>query len=71
MKQHLHIACQKDVVRTAMRVALIIGPVLVLINHGDAIFDGTMDSKTWLKSALTMIVPYIVSTLSSISFYRQ
>ncbi len=71
MKQRLNIACQPKVIRTATRFALIVGPILVAINHGDAIISGSMHTETWLKSGLTMIVPYIVSTLSSISAYRN
>lgn len=71
MKQHLKIARQSEVIKTATRFALIVGPVLIMINHGDAIIDGSMHAKTWLKAGLTMIVPYVVSTLSSISAYRN
>jgi len=71
MKQHLNIACQPKVIRTAPRFALIVGPVLVAINHGDAIINASMHTETWLKSGLTMVVPYIVSTLSSISAYKD
>jgi len=71
MKKHLHTARQPEVVRTALRFALVVGPILVFINHGDAILAGTMDSTAWLKSALTMVVPYTVSTLSSISAYHS
>jgi len=71
LKQHLKIACQPKVISTATRFALIVGPVLVMINHGDSIINHTMSNEEWLKSALTMIVPYLVSTLSSISAYRD
>ncbi|MDX8396747.1 MAG: nitrate/nitrite transporter NrtS [Mariprofundaceae bacterium] len=70
MRQGLNIACQKKVVHTAIRLALIVGPLLVLINHGDTIIAGEMQPSDWLKSALTMLVPYTVSTLSSVSAYR-
>ena len=71
MKAFLYTARQPKVVRTALRFALIVGPVLVFINHGDAILSGHMDHIAWLKSALTMVVPYTVSTLSSISAYHS
>ncbi|MDQ6965684.1 MAG: nitrate/nitrite transporter NrtS [Mariprofundaceae bacterium] len=71
MKQRLKIACHPKVIGTATRFALIVGPVLVMINHGDSIINHTMGNEDWLKSALTMIVPYTVSTLSSISVYRD
>jgi len=69
MRARLDIARRPEVVRTALRFALIVGPILVLINHGDTIIAGAMDTTTWLKSALTMLIPYTVSTLSSISAY--
>jgi hypothetical protein len=71
MKQRLKIAKQPAVVRTATRFALVVGPILVMINHGDSIIAGEMTTIDWLKSALTMLVPYTVSTLSSISVYMS
>jgi len=71
MKRHIRTALRPEVIRTAMRFALIVGPILVMINHGDVILAGQMDMMAWLKSMLTMIVPYTVSTLSSISAYHS
>ncbi|MDX8414544.1 MAG: nitrate/nitrite transporter NrtS [Mariprofundales bacterium] len=69
MKSRLKVARHPSVVRTAFKFALIVGPILVVINHGDAILAGTMDTVAWLKCALTMLIPYTVSTLSSINAY--
>jgi len=71
LKHPLKIACHPKVIATATRFSLIVGPVLVMINHGDSILQDSMSNEDWLKSALTMVVPYIVSTLSSISAYRD
>jgi len=71
MRTAIKIATRWEVVRTATKFALIVGPVLALINHGDAIVDGSMQVVDWMKVGLTMIVPYTVSTLSSISAYRS
>ena len=71
MKRRIEIARRPEVVRTALRFALVVGPILVLINHGDRLLAGTMGIEGWLKSLLTMAVPYAVSTLSSISAYRD
>jgi len=71
MKKRLKTARRPEVIRTALRFAVVVGPILVFINHGDAIIAGTMTSTDWLKSALTMVVPYTVSTLSSISAYHS
>jgi len=71
MRSRIQTARRPEVVRTALRFAMIVGPILVFINHGDAIIAGTMSTTDWLKSALTMVVPYTVSTLSSISAYHS
>ncbi|MDX8392870.1 MAG: nitrate/nitrite transporter NrtS [Mariprofundaceae bacterium] len=71
MKIAIKIAMRSEVMRTASKFALIVGPILALINHGDALFSGNMQMLDWLKVGLTMIVPYTVSTLSSISAYRS
>ncbi len=67
----MEIARRPEVVRTALRYALIVGPILIFINHGDAILNGTMTTTAWLQSGITLLVPYTVSTLSSVSAYRS
>jgi len=54
------------IVRCSMKYAFIVGPVLVAINHGDAIMQGTVDGVGLFKIGLTMMVPYLVSTFSSV-----
>lgn len=65
------IAMDRTVVRRAGTIALIVGTIIALINHGDRIFTGAMDSKAWIKSALTFLVPYCVSTYSSVMAVRD
>lgn len=51
--------------------ALIVGTILITINHGDAILEGDVtDARLW-KMGLTTIVPYMVSTLSSVGATRN
>jgi len=71
MKTGIKIAMRSEVIRTATKFALVVGLILAIINHGDAMLDGSMQMVDWLKVGLTMIVPYTVSTLSSISAYRS
>ncbi|GMQ99253.1 MAG: hypothetical protein BMS9Abin18_0069 [Zetaproteobacteria bacterium] len=54
------------IVRCSMKYAFIVGPVLVAINYGDAIVQGTVDGVGLFKIGLTMMVPYLVSTFSSV-----
>lgn len=53
-------ARSRAVVHTAIRVSLIVGTVLTLINQGDVLFG--QGSVNVLKALLTYAVPYLVST---------
>lgn len=45
----------------AVRVALVIGTLLFVINHGAAVRSGTMTQARWISAGLTYLVPYAVS----------
>ena len=51
--------------------AVVVGPILIAINHGDALLAGEADGGRWLKMALTLLVPYLVSTISSVAATRR
>lgn len=57
----------KPVMKRASWTALIVGTILILINHGNAILRGEVDLTRVLQMCLTFIVPYFVSTVSSVS----
>lgn len=57
---------ERLVVRRALVSALCVGPILIAINHGDAIVNGDLSGGRILRMALTLIVPYAVSTVSSV-----
>ena len=67
MKIWLTLCFSRAVIRRATLTALIVGSVLTLINHGGAILRGEVDTIRLLQICLTAIVPYIVSTVSSVS----
>jgi hypothetical protein len=46
---------------TALKVSLIVGSVLFLVNHGAAVIEGEMSIERWLGAAVTYLVPYTVS----------
>ena|GEM_PF-1449470 len=56
-------ALERVVVVQALKVAAVVGTVLVTINQGDVIFSGGMPN--WWKLGLTYCVPYCVSTYSA------
>ena len=61
------LGCRGSVVRRGLKFALVVGTVLIAINHGDAILSGELTRTNYLKMALTVVVPYVVSVLSSVS----
>ena len=64
-------AFERRVVRRALAFAVIVGTVLIAINHGDALLAGDIDGTRWFKMALTLLVPYVVSTWSSVLAVRE
>jgi len=62
----LTLCFSRPVARRAGISALIVGAILVLINHGTAIRGGAVDQGRLLQILLTVLVPYVVSTVSSV-----
>ncbi len=46
---------------TGIKVALLVGTLLLTINHGAAIVGGQMTGDRWLAGLLTYLVPYLVN----------
>ena len=67
VKRWLQIATSGPVVRRALKFALVVGAILISINHGDALLSGEVDSIRLGKMVLTVFVPYAVSTASSVA----
>ena len=64
-------AARGSVVRRALGYAVVVGAVLIAINHGDALLRGEVTSERLLKMGLTVIVPYLVSTFSAVAATRE
>lgn len=67
----LWLASQPSVVKRAAKIAMIVGVVLAAINHGDKIVTGSIDLADTAKILLTFLVPYSVSTYSSVLAIRE
>ena len=57
---------RRDIHLRAFKVAIVVGCILAIINHGDAIFAQAMTTSSWLKVLLTFCVPYCVSWYSAV-----
>jgi len=66
IRDWLRIASAKRVVVRGLKYALVVGSILIVINHGNAIVDGTVDATRLIQMLLTLLVPYCVSTASSV-----
>ena len=70
MREWLELATSRSIVRRALMYGLVVGAILITINHGDVILRGEVEADRYLKMVLTMLVPYTVSTLSSVQAMR-
>ena len=66
MHAWLLLATEKAVVRRALRVAGVVGTILIVINHGAALIAGDVTVHRLAQIVLTLLVPYCVSTYSSV-----
>lgn len=71
MKQTLSLALKPSVVKRALKYAIVVGAILITINHGDAILRGDLPAARLFRMGLTVLVPYVVSTLSSVGAMRE
>lgn len=55
-----------SLVRRAASIALVVGTVLLLINQGDVVLSGLLPAALFWKVPLTYLVPYFVSTYSTL-----
>lgn len=60
------IAVSPRVMRRSACYAIVVGSLLILINHGACILDEMYTPECFLQSILSVIVPYIVVTVSSV-----
>jgi len=67
----IKLALTPSVVRRSLWYAVIVGTVLIAINHSDAILRGDVSLGRAFRMALTVTVPYLVSTLSSVGAMRK
>lgn len=71
VREWLRLATSAPVRSRAIRYAVVVGAILLSINHGDAILRGDLPPDRLLRMGLTMLVPYLVSTFSSVGAMLQ
>jgi hypothetical protein len=63
-------AARRPLAFRAIKVALVVGTCLTLINQFDALFGGASATSLWWKIPLTYSVPFLVSLYSSLAATR-
>lgn len=61
----LKIATSRRVVLKSLKVSVVVGSLLAIINHSGAILDWDLSFETIIKILLSYLVPYLVSTYSA------
>jgi hypothetical protein len=62
----LQAATRPDVVKRSLKVALIVGTILALINQGNVLLSGVFAPELIWKIPMTYCVPFCVSTYASV-----
>lgn len=57
--------------RRSFTVALVVGTILALLNHGDTILAGNWQSALYWKIPLTYCVPFCVATYGALTNSRR
>lgn len=59
-------AFQPAIVKRAIRIAILVGTILILINQSSRLLNGPYDMDLWIRIILTYLTPYTVSVISSV-----
>ena len=61
------LATEKPIVIRSLKVALVVGTILVLINHFDKLLALQLSTTDFFKIGLTYCVPYCVATFGAVT----
>ena len=57
--------------RSTLTIAFIVGTVLFMVNQLDVVIKGSATAVTWIKIAVTYVVPFVVSNLGILTATRR
>jgi hypothetical protein len=66
----LRICFRREHLRRTIRIALVVGTILTIINQADVILRGDATAVTWIKGGLNYCVPFVVSNLGLLAGKR-
>ena len=71
MREWFYYASRPRVMKRALKFGVVVGLILLVINHGAALAEGDFSSERLLRMVLTVMVPYFVSTSSSVCAMKE
>jgi len=63
----INVFCDSRKIKQAIKIAIIVGTLLNIINQGDYIFHMSFNRINFFKLIMTYFVPFLVSTYTAIS----
>lgn len=70
MRAAVQIVMRPEHLRRTIKIALVVGTILFLINQADVVLRGDATTTTWLKVGLSYCVPFVVSNLGLLAGKR-
>ena len=71
MKEFVKHAKQKQNLKGAIRVGLVVGTMLGIINHYDMFISGNYETRRIIQIILTYLIPFFVSLHGRATFGRH
>ena len=71
MRDWVHAASERSVLRRATISCILVGVLLTAVNHGPQLARGELDAGLAAQVGLTMLVPFVVSVVSSVAAIRD
>ena len=71
MRHWLYVASERSVLRRALVSCVLVGVLLTAVNHGPQLARGEMDAGLAAQVGLTLLVPFVVSVVSSVAAIRD
>ncbi len=65
-----HLWFARPTLRKTLKICLVVGTLLSLINQGAVIAGGDATAATWVRVGLNYVVPFCVSSLGFLSATR-
>ena len=67
----VHVVFLRSTLTKTIRIALVVGTLLSLINQGTVVFGGRANAVTWVRVLANYLVPFCVSSIGFLSATRR